>query len=323
MLVDFPDEFCLESDDPYVTLYFLADARRRALVQINFNDSNVLVFGSPVVGLALDEALLNLGVKSFDDTLWSMVDCDSEYTGGVPIRDELRPTSAELDQLLESGTLWIKSMGLGLYLYDGQVEALVVRRLSDVPTVGCGPLTKEAVFQAVELQDEGSSREQVKRKADPAWLRKWLARLLPMPGLVLMLAPAVMLVNRFRAWQHATTVTGTVVGTIPEGPFPDYVVVEYPYPDLSPGQIRIRVTQVAARQLGDEVRICYLPSPAAAVTAGEASSQFLDGYLPYLALAGAIMAIPVAGMAVSRTHENQLRAPWGWYSKRWGRPPLA
>lgn len=290
------DATCFEIDQPYCTLQFTGQSPP-VLAQIVMSDDCVRVNGMPVLDLSLDEALVALGVRSFDDTMWSMVDIDSEYDRGRPIADSLRPTKAKPMQLLDSGTLWIKSLGVGLYMGEGRVDAIALRLKSDVPKVGCGPLDPDTITSAGSptIEQEITRQDTKSRRAPPQnfrakrFLQKALVTLIALAACT---APPILLFMRYQSWKSPICVEGQVVEVQYDGPFVDRLLVQYALPDQSTKRAKVLPTFTEAREIGQVVDLCYLPSnPDHAVTLQESRSEFLSGYLPYSLILGPFLGL--------------------------------
>jgi hypothetical protein len=274
-------------------IYFLAGANNKPSRVAQFvMDEHVSVKGKSVVGTKLDEALYELDVRSFEDTLWSMVDIDNEYRRGVPIDDSKRLTRAEPLDLLESGTLWVKSLGLGLVLHDGRVVSLALRSPGDVPQIGCGALNKETLGRSLDEDLQHKIRE---RRASSVAVTKPSPDFSNKPSVFGWLKPVIAIVvfswvawlifgyvqNQI-AWTKATRVGGVVVRTEPEGLFPELLTVEYQLPAQDMKKVILKWNETTAREVGDEVDLYYIENkPGKVLTkmqavdkGGDFSSEF-------------------------------------------------
>lgn len=290
------DPCCFEIDNPSCTLQFVGRTSP-VLAQIVTSDERARINGMPVLHANLDEALVALGVRSFSDTLWSMVDIDSEYNKGKPISDSRRPTSAKPMELLDGGTLWIKSLGVGLCMGEGQVDSIALRLKSDIPLVGCGPLDPQTITSAGSptIEQDISDLDAKRRRAP--WLgyraKRFLqSTLVTIVALVLSAVAPTLLFVRYQGWKNATHVDGKVVDVQYDGPFVDHLIVQYALPDKSMRRAKVLPQFTGARETGQVVELCYLPSnPDHAVTPQESHSEFLSGYLPYGLVAGPFLSL--------------------------------
>ena len=273
------DEFTIDIYGPETTFYF-DDSNPKCLVQIVFYDKDHRVFGEPVIGLPLDEAMLPFHVTSFQDTLWSLVSIEEEYQKGKPLSDSKRTTKFPDDKKLECATLWIKNQGVGLVMLFGVVHAIAIRRSGDEPKVGCGCLNADTMKVASKVQPQPLSKNppnvsayQSKPKTTRAY--KTLRRVVfSSIALILVAVPAFIVYRDLEAWKQSIAVVGVVVETKSEGPFINEVVVEYFDLESSTHRVSILSTYVTARDVGDEVDLMYLPNrPDRAMTRIQARDE--------------------------------------------------
>ncbi len=285
------DKYILISDNPYYEFQFVADQPER-LVQIIVGDGPMIVDGTELLGLPIDEVLLVLGVRSFNDTLWSVEASDQDYENGIPEADTQRITHCETLDKLRWGTLWIRSMGLGLGMNNGHVGDVSIRLPQDVPVVGCGPLDEDTLLLATDPQlQELINAEVAKYREQSASnhsalppIRTATKIVLTFLALVLVVVPIYIMVRNYQRWSSATQVTGTIVAVEPET-FPDFLDLEYPLPNSDVGTARIQATYAATRDVGGEVELLYVASdPTRVVTLSQRYDQVLDGHSPFLLL---------------------------------------
>lgn len=240
------------------------------LYQIVAGKPSVLIAGEKVIGERLEDALTQLGLKHWNDTLWSIVDVDSEFVGGVPLDDRKRPRKASAKELLAGGTLWIKSLGLGLVMKYGRVDLVCVRTSNDVPKVGCGELTEEHLIEQVDPNPFPSIPRNAplpKQAPNPpkSKLRRRVIFSLLAVGFIAF--PALVAYSDITAWQNAIAVTGTVIDTRPEGPFPDELDVQYEVAGGPSRTVTLGFAYTTARAKGDKVDLLYRPEiPQRAMT---------------------------------------------------------
>ena len=266
------DEYTLDIHSPETTFYF-DDSNPKQLVQIVFYDKDHRVGGAPAIGLPLDEAMLPFSVKAFEDTLWSTVSIEEEYQKGRPLQDSQRIRRATPKEKLEHATLWIKSQGVGLVMLFGVVHAIAIRRQGYEPKVGCGCLDADTMAAASKVKPQplpknfpktapssGSSKTSQSPKRN-------LQILFALLSVIFLGVPIYIVYRDLTAWKQALAVTGIVVETKPEGPFPDEIVIEYSIPDSVKHRVSIRDTYTTAREVGEEVELIYLPNrPERAMT---------------------------------------------------------
>lgn len=135
----------IEIGSPYAELSF--DASEPPQLVDLYLESDHLHPGHAVLDEPLPVALRLLGITSAHsrETLWSMVsgECEFDDQTGKPLSDSERLTTATTEDLLKCSFLWLKSMGLGLSVYNAEVNGISLREPGRVPVVGCGPLTDE------------------------------------------------------------------------------------------------------------------------------------------------------------------------------------
>lgn len=233
-----------------------------SLYQIVAGKTAVLVAGEQIIGERLEDALVKLGVKQWSDTLWSIVGLDTELVGGVPRDDRTRPRKATAKELLAGGTLWIKSLGLGLVMKFGRVELVCVRTPADVPKVGCGELSEQQLLEQVAPERFPSiprSAPLPKRGPNPPKKKLWRRVIFSLLAIGFMTFPAIVVYRDITAWQQAMVITGTVVETRPEGPFPDELDVQYEAAGGASHTITLGSAYTTARAKGDKVELLYRP----------------------------------------------------------------
>lgn len=259
------------------------------LFQVAVAEKELLVNGERVIGLRLDKALEILKVTTLSEGLWSAVDVDSEFADGVQIPDSKRLRKCNRESLLQTGTLWIKSLGLGLVLNLMQVQEVLLRMPEDVPRVGCGELT-QADLDAIKNHNPFAAYVSPPVEASAA---SWLPRLsaakslltrvvLCAAAIALVAVPIGVVVTDIHSWQNANAVTGKVIQTLPPGPFPDFVIVEYVSADGETRKTKISTNYATAREVGEEVELLYRSDkPGHAMTRIQSRDEGLS-VSPYL-----------------------------------------
>jgi hypothetical protein len=181
-----------------------------ALYQIVAGKPAILVAGETIIGERLEDALTRLDVAQFSDTLWSIVDIDSEFVGGVPLANGKRSRRASPKELLAGGTLWIKSLGLGLVLKYGRVELVCVRKPDDVPTVGCGELSEVHLKEQVDPQLFPSiprPEPLPKRAPNPPKKKFWRRVIFSLLAIGFIAFPAIVVYSDLKAWEPRRAVS--------------------------------------------------------------------------------------------------------------------
>lgn len=265
----------------------------QTLYQIVAGQPKVLVAGKTIIGERLEDALTRLGVVRFSDTLWSIVDIDSEFVGGVPLANGKRPRRASTKDLLAGGTLWITNLGLGLVLQYGRVELICVRKPADVPSVGCGELLEEHLLEQVDPEPFPSipRLEPLPKQAPkPPKKKFWRRVIFSLLAIGLIAFPAIVVYSDITAWKKAIAVTGTVVDTRPAGPFPDEIDVQYEDVNGISHTVTLGFAYTTARAKDEKVDLLYRPeAPQRAMTRIKIADEGWSVH-PYLLFGSVLLA---------------------------------
>lgn len=263
------------------------------LVEIAISEPDVALGGETPIGKSLPEALRIVGARSSDDTLWRL-DADSRQS--LPTRDPSAvltlPEAALPEELLDRGTLWIRGLGLGLWMEGGQVVELFLRRPGDVPRLGCGPLMPEQL----ELAGRADLRQHLRARARHHRGGGWIGRV---ATLALMAGIGVLVWLGFRdqqRWHAAPVVEGTCTAVeefATEGGLDVYVVE---YRDGADARHTARWTLAdlyVPLKVGDPVEVRYLPeAPDRPLGPFALRNVGFFQYVPYvLGLLGAYVAV--------------------------------
>jgi hypothetical protein len=126
-----------EVDDLYLEFWFEPgeSGRLRQLAM----DSDILWNGHKLMGLRLDDALR--AFEPFDrPPMWDVRDATDDPFPGPGVTPTTGPVTDE--SLLEEGTVWLPTRGLGLSLWRGEVMEIVWRVPRDLPSQFAGPVTE-------------------------------------------------------------------------------------------------------------------------------------------------------------------------------------
>ena len=257
------DGYSIDIHVPETTFYF-DDSNPKKLVQFVFYNKDHRVDDQPVIGLPLDEAMLPFHVKSFHDTLWSLVSIEEEYPKGIPLHDSKRITKYTAEKKLQHATLWLNNKGVGLVMLFGIVHAMAIRRAGEEPKVGCGQLDATTmalasqVMPKVDMKEAPSSKNY---KSKPQRKRSWILRsALTLLAVIFLAIPGWIVYRDLTAWQKSIAVTGKVVETKPAGPFPEEIMVQYSIPNAGEHIVSIPSTYTSAWEIEAEVELLYLPN---------------------------------------------------------------
>ena len=274
-----------DDDDPawlYVPemeaeLTFSRDEPRR-LVQIVVEDER-LHFGTlPVLGKRVHEIVELLNVPEAE-TLWRP---GEDPALSLPDRDEQPLEPASDEELLDAGTLWITTLGLGLGLWHGEIIAVYLRQPHNSPRRGIG----QFLPRHAELSRSPDLRQRltkpVLRAAGPP---NWFGRL---AGLAFVAAVAILIwraVAYQQQWNSAPRVEGQIVAVKPPppDPFPTEFTVAYQDQTGQPHQIVFDLPNVNdARHIGDKVDLCYLrDDPRQAMGFAASRDAAIEKFLPW------------------------------------------
>ncbi len=272
---------CLDTPPAELTY---RSASGKPLVQVLFNDDTVQYDGKKLVGLPIDQALLVLGVQSFNDTMWMISHPQDEFENGEQIEEGA--SQVEPRKLLQDGTLWIRSLGLGLTLDNLLVDEVTLRDPTYIPAIGCGPLTEDVLALAIDPAFQQELEESERKRSQTGWATvvnvPWIIRFpIILVAVLVVLIPVLIMIRRYIDWSKATEVQGQVVA-VEAGMFPTYVTVEYPLPGGKLVRHDLSANHVPARDLGTVVTLIYLPSdPEHPKTLSQRYDAVMDKALVY------------------------------------------
>ncbi|HET6423682.1 MAG TPA: DUF3592 domain-containing protein [Planctomycetaceae bacterium] len=274
----------------------LSEESPHRLLQIEVLDDRVRVDGEVVIGRRPHE-LIDTWSVSDNDTRWRY---DPEFrdppTGTVS--EPAEPVSDR--QLLTNGTLWVLSKGLGLKLYQGEVEELLLRPQDFIPERGSGSLT--------EAQRELLSQRDLFTALEPP----------PLPGsrfvrvmqqvltfaLIAVLAGLFWQATQFQQrWNNSVEVEGTVIAVNPPPPetFPDEMTIEYADRSGKTHQVVWKRADVyITREVGEKVAVHYLEeAPDQPLGPARVRDASFLVYFPYGIGAVAIYLVLILGVGLS------------------------
>lgn len=281
------DPTYLELEDGDLELTFEEEEPHR-LLQIIASDDRTLVNGQPVIDRRVQEVIDEWGIAA-DDTLWRL---EPAYNDDPRGSVEPPPTPVTDRELIINGTLWVKSYGVGLKVYRGEVEQIAIRMPIHVPAYGSGPLTdaqREILCQA-ELPNAFDAPTSAKKT-----LVGWLQTLLTVVCVIAIGIIAWQGVQFQQRWNNATMVEGTVVAVDPPPPatWPDTLTVEYADGDGKTHQVVWKPADVyTTREIGEKVQVHYLPEePDKPMGPARVRDAAFLVYVPYGIAAAAIYLV--------------------------------
>lgn len=223
------------------------------LLQIAVRDDQ-LHFGShDVIGRKLHEITSLLQVRE-EETVWRT---EEEPADSLPTTApaDLSPVSDE--ELLERGTLWIKPFGLGLRLWRGNIQEVILRIPQNSPAVGVAKLTAKQL-ELSQRADLSIHLQGANRPTTRGWFRT-------LSGLICfgLIFGIVWLGMQYqRRWNDAPTVEAQVVAIRPNAP--DQIATEFDvrYSDQNGVEHHATVglaDVIVPKAVGDTVELRYLP----------------------------------------------------------------
>lgn len=275
------------------------------LLEIVVEDERVLFGPLPVIGERLHKIVDQLQVPD-GETVWRTHGAkDDERT------DANRPIMTD-EALLDRGTLWIPSLGLGLGMVRGEITRVRLRKPEESPRRGYGELTP--------AQRELSARQNlttylIRPSSEPATWEVQLQKLISFATVVAIIVLVWQGIEYQSRWNNATTVAGDVVDVKPPPPepFPDEYTIDYSDPAGKQYQVVFKRNDVyASPQVGDTVEIRFLPNaPHRPMGPSRYRDAAFDKYLPLgigilSAYCISLIVIPVVGIVLRRLGRQSL-----------------
>jgi hypothetical protein len=225
----------------------------RTLRRIDVSDKRIRFGSLPVIGKRAHE-IVGLFKVSRKETIWSSLD-PREDSAPFVANDNTTERSREL---LARGTIWVKTLGLGLTLRDGLVATVHLCDPADSPTAGTGPWTKEQQLLSEVREIPVDPTIQNQRST------KMTASLLIHLGLFVSTGVLVWWVIQLQnAWNVAIEAPALVVelDPPPPHPLPDNITVLFN--DTNGMETRTTLGHMQferAPKLDDTVMVRYLPN---------------------------------------------------------------
>lgn len=280
--------------------------RPPALLEIVAEDERVRLGPLPVIGERLHKIVDLLQVPDAE-TVWRTHEtADEERT------DANRPIMTD-NTLLDRGTLWIPSLGLGLGMVRGEITTVRLRKPEESPRRGYGMLTP--------AQRELSARNDlmtylIRRNSNGP--STWESRLLTILGfgVALMIGMLVWQGIAYQGqWNSAPVVEGEVIGVEPPPPepFPDEYTIDYRDSAGNSHQVVFKRNDVyVTPKIGEKVEIRFLPdAPDRPLGPARYRDAAFDRYLPLgigvvAAYFISVLVVPVIGMFCRRLGRQRL-----------------
>lgn len=257
------------------------------LLEIAVDNPNLQLNGQPVVGERLHEVLLAVKASSAD-TLWRY---DADPNESLFDRDSPGPSGATDEDLLRRGTLWVRSQGIGLWLTDGVVIQLLLRKTHDVPSAGVGKITASQLEMSMRDDLDIYLQQDHRRRREMSFLQR-VAIVLLMIAIGNILALAM---KEQSQWSRAPTVEG-IVKKVEQGEAKSsktFYVVSYKDQQENEHEARMAQTEFyIPRAVGDTVQVRYLPeAPDKPVGIARVGDIVFIRYVPWALLALGVFGV--------------------------------
>lgn len=241
-------------DNAEIDLYFRPE-EPHALWQVVVCDERARFGNQEVIERTIRQIVELLQVPN-DETLWRDGDDDDDC---LP-ENERPPSKAKTDEeLIESATLWITTLGLGLHQISGEIYGILLRLPQDSPRSGFGSLTdkQRQLVPAPKSREKPSSTYVPTRHRFSALI--WVLNLVLFGAVAWFVFQAVELQQR---WNTAVVVESEVVAVDPPppDPFPEIVTAAYVDQQGTRREVQLRrMDYYAIVKLGDKIELRYLP----------------------------------------------------------------
>ncbi len=208
------------------------------------------------------------------------------------------------EQLLNSGTLWMKDLGVGFGLTRGRITTLLLCDPADLPVTGLGEFTgaQRHLSERMALAAYKSASQHSPASRTSKIERAVMFMLLVCAALTIGFFGKRALDEKKR-WDGSTEVQAVVVAVWPPPPEPFPNKFELSYQDASgkSHQIELQSSDVYGTPLvGDTVPLRYLPeAPQTALGPVAFRDLGFDRFVPYLL--GTLVAYVVLQLVVSLT----------------------
>jgi hypothetical protein len=265
-------------DEIDTQLTFSADPPQR-LVQIEVDDDRVRFGTLPVLGEPVHKIVEFLQIPPAE-TLWRP---GEDPALSMPGQDGPLPEAKSDDELLHSGTLWITTLGLGLSLWRGDVDAVYLRQPQDSPRSGLGQFSSEQV----ELMQSGGPRlKQATAPEEAPEPSSWFRTFYRWAFFLIFILLGWQAVRYQQRWNAAPTTEGTIVAVKPPPPdvFPVEFTVAYQDQQGKEHQALFSLSDVnESRRVGDKVDVRYLADdPDVAMGLASSRDAVIITFIPWV-----------------------------------------
>ena len=225
----------------------------RTLSRIDVSDERIRFASLSVIGKRAHEIIGMFKIPR-KETVWCSIESDGSSSSKTP-KYVLASRSREQ---LESGTIWIPSLGLGLTLRDGLIATVHLCDPAQSPRIGDGTWTKEQQRLSEVRELPAASTTPTKRKRNSVLFAFIHLMLVTSIGTVVWSS-----VQLQRRWDAAPEVPAVVVSLDPPPPsvLPNSITVSFNDSNGAEHKKTLDYLQfMTTPKLGDEVRIRYMPS---------------------------------------------------------------
>lgn len=280
--------------EPELELSFATDAPKE-LLQVVIEDAVVEINGLPLIKTTLDQALLAANLTSFEGLFWRNDDEQTDTLPGFspeePLDEVDKDTPRTPQQLLHSSTLWIPHLGLGLGMWKGIVNQVVLRKPEHSPTSGIAPLTQEQLELAMQQE---IPKPQAPAGPPPLWVRT-LQTASNVVYVALFIGVFLYTQQQQAAWNNAPRTPGTLVAIEPNDPKLKQDVYVFEYKDQAGKTHQARWTLAdiyVPREIGSEVEVTFLPeAPDKPVGPARVRDIGMSNLFPYVIVLTAMGAL--------------------------------
>lgn len=286
----------LDSD---IELYFQdSQGAEMVLVQIGVEDNSVRFGSEPVIGRRLHEITALLQVNAAE-TVWRM---DDHPEDSLPSMQTAQEASATDRDLMVRGTLWIRPLGIGLKLWQGEIEEVLIRKPEWTPEHGFGQLTPIQL----ELSKQEDLPTELHRPFESAARARRIFRFVSGAIFFALISLVVLQAAQYqRRWQDAPKAEGEVIAVGPGGP--DTIATEFTvaYQDQEGArrQVKLGIADVyVPKAVGDRVELRYLPeAPDKPLGPGRVHDAAFVKYFPWgIGILAGYLVVQIAGAILLR-----------------------
>jgi hypothetical protein len=265
------------------------------LIQIAVQDDRVQFGTRHVLRCRLHEITELLDVRE-GETVWRM-DEDPNLSL-LPDRPTTQGPVSDRE-LLESGTLWVQPLGLGLRLWRGVLYEIYLRRPEHVPAEGAGRLTADQL--ALSRREDLDRVFETPRPPEHGLRR--LIRIVASGLLFAALGGIIWQAAEFqRQWHAAPTAQAKIVAVNPDSPdtIPTEFIVAYQDQQGGEHQAALGLADIyVPKQVGETVELKYLPDePDRPLGPGRVSDAAFVKFFPWAIAAFALYLVVLLVEAV-------------------------